>query len=127
MKYKNGKYLLVCGFELCRIEFYGRSNKIYCSPECKISKNSQKTSRVTELTQGVDTKIRAAVRILMKLFKPDEEGKMVISMVELACNAFPFDLPTTPYKDDRFREVLNSFGAFCFYRKGEDFIFYKTQ
>ncbi len=64
---------------------------------------------------------------MMKLFKPDEEGKMVISMVELACNAFPFDLPTTPYKDDRFREVLNSFGAFCFYRKGEDFVFYKTQ
>ena len=51
---------------------------------------------------------------------------MVISMVVLAYHAFPFDLPTTRIKDDRYRGELNSFGAFCFYRDGENFIFYKN-
>jgi hypothetical protein len=127
MKYKNGKFLHVCGFELCRVEFYGRLNQVYCSPECKQAHNNRKTSRVNRLANGADTKIRKAIRIMMKLFRPDEEGKMVISMVVLAYHAFPFDLPTTRIKDDRYRGELNSFGAFCFYRDGENFIFYKTQ
>jgi hypothetical protein len=52
---------------------------------------------------------------------------MVISMVVLAYNAFPFDLPTTLIKDDRYRGQLYNFGLFSFYRDGENFIFYKTQ
>jgi hypothetical protein len=127
MKYKDGKYLKVCGFVLCGIEFYGRLNQIFCSPQCKQAHNNRKTSRVNRLANGADTKIRKAIRIMMRLFKPDEEGKMVISMVVLAYNAFPFDLPTTLIKDDRYSGQLYNFGLFSFYRDGENFIFYKTQ
>lgn len=127
MFFKDGKYLHTCGFDLCGIEFYGRLNQIFCSPKCKQAYNNRKTSRVNRLANGADTKIRKAIRIMMRLFKPDEEGKMVISMVVLAYNAFPFDLPTTLIKDDRYSGQLYNFGLFSFYRDGENFIFYKTQ
>lgn len=125
MVYKEGKYLHVCGFDLCGCKFYGRLNQIYCSPECKQAYNNRKTSRVNKATKGVDLKIKKAVRIIMGLFKPDRDGKFVIHYVQLASLAFPFDLPTIKFKDDRYNGEMHSFGSFCFYKQDDNFIFYK--
>ena len=125
MKYKGGKYLHVCGFNLCGSDFYGRFNQVYCSPECKQAQNNRKTSLVNKAANGDDMKIRKAVRILMGLFKPDNEGKFIIHQVQLASMAFPFDLPTNTLKDDRYNGKMYSFGSFCFYQQDGNFIFYK--
>ena len=125
MKFKNGKYLHNCGFDQCRTEFYGRLNQVYCSPECKQAMNNRKTRLVNEITKGADLKIRKANRILLDLFRPDKEGKFIISSVELANRAFPFDLPTNNIKDDRHNGILSSFGSFCFYRNNYEYVFFK--
>jgi hypothetical protein len=125
MKFKDGKYLNTCGFNLCGCEFYGRLNQIYCSPKCKQAQNNRKSSMVNKVTKGADTKIRKAVRILMKIFKKDQNGRFVISAVDLASMSFPFDLPTLLIKDDRCSRSMHSFGSYCFYRHEEFFIFYK--
>lgn len=125
MEYKDGKFSHVCGFDLCCCEFYGRFNQVYCSPECKQAHNNRKTSLVNKAANGADLKIKKAVRIIMGLFKPDQDGKFVIHQVQLASLAFPFDLPTLAIKDDRHNEVMNSFGSFCFYQQDGNFIFYK--
>jgi hypothetical protein len=125
MLYKDGKYLNVCGFKLCGIDFYGRLNQVYCSPECKQAQNNRKTSLVNKAANGDDMKIRKAVRILMGLFKPDNEGKFVIHQVQLASMAFPFDLPTITIKDDHYNGKMFGFGSFCFYQQDGNFIFYK--
>jgi hypothetical protein len=125
MLYKEGKYLNVCGFKLCGIDFYGRLNQLYCASACKQAHNNSKSSMVRKLANGADLKIRKATRISMDLFKPDNEGKSTIHKVDLISKAFPFDLPTTKIKDDRYDGVMFCFGSFCFYQKGEYFIFYK--
>ena len=125
MKYKDGQYLHVCGFDLCGCEFYGRFNQVYCCPECKQAHNNRKTSLVNKAANGADLKIKKAVRIIMGLFKPDHEGKFVIHQVQLASLAFPFDLPTIAVKDDRYKGMLSCFGSYCFYKKEDNFIFYK--
>jgi len=61
----------------------------------------------------------------MGLFKPDRDGKFVIHYVQLASLAFPFDLPTIKFKDDRYNGEMHSFGSFCFYKQDDNFIFYK--
>ena len=125
MKYKGGKYLHVCGFNLCGSDFYGRLNQVSCSPECKQAQNNRKTSLVNKAANGDDMKIRKAVRILMGLFKPDNEGKFIIHQVQLASMAFPFDLPTITIKDDHYNGKMFGFGSFCFYQQDGNFIFYK--
>ena len=125
MRYKDGQYLHVCGFNLCGCDFYGRLNQVYCSPECKQAHNNRKTSLVSKATKGADLKIKKAVRITMDLFVADKDGKFRVSAVVLASRAFPFDLPTLMIKDDRHNGKMQSFGAFCFYQQDGDFIFYK--
>lgn len=125
MIYKNGKYLHVCGFELCNSEFYGRRNQVYCTTVCKQSLNNIKASLVTKAAKGADLKIKKAVRIIMGLFKPDRDGKFVIHQVQLVSLAFPFDLPTITVKDDRYNGKMFGFGSFCFYKQDDNFIFYK--
>jgi hypothetical protein len=125
MIYKKGKYLNVCGFYLCGIDFYGRANKLYCSQECKQAHNNRKTSKVSKAAKGEDLKIRKAIRILLDLFKADKEGKFIISTVDLVSKAFPFDLPTIIVKDDRYNGTMSAFGSFCFYKKEGHYIFYK--
>ena len=125
MKYKDGQYLHVCGFDLCGCEFYGRFNQVYCCPECKQAHNNRKTSLVNKAANGADLKIKKAVRIIMGLFKPDYDGKFVIHQVQLASLAFPFDLPTIIVKDDRYNGTMSAFGSFCFYKKEGHYIFYK--
>jgi hypothetical protein len=124
MKFSDGKYLLVCGFDLCSREFYGRQNQVYCCSKCKQAFNNRKTSMVNKAANGADLKIRRAVRILLEIFKPDKEGKCVIHEVGLISKAFPFDLPTNPIKDDRYNGTMHGFGSFCFYQQGGNFIFY---
>ncbi len=123
--YKNGRHFNLCGFDLCREEFYGRLNKLYCSSECKQAHNNRKTSRVNKATKGADLKIKKAVRIIMGIFKPDEYGRLTVSAVDLASRAFPFDLPTLTIKDDRYNGNMYSFGSYCFYQKDGNFIFYQ--
>lgn len=125
MEYKDGKYLHVCGFDLCGCKFYGRLNQLYCSPECKQAHNNRKTSRVNIATKGADLKIKKAVRILMDIFKPDRNGRFIVSAVDLASRAFPFDLPTITIKDDRYNGKMFGFGSFCFYQQNGNFIFYQ--
>ena len=125
MIYKKGKYLNVCGFYLCGIDFYGRANKLYCSQECKQAHNNRKASNVSKAAKGEDLKIRKAISILLDLFNADKEGKFIISTVDLVSKAFPFDLPTGKVKDDRHNEVMNSIGSFCFYQQDGNYIFYK--
>ena len=125
MRYKDGKYLNECGFDLCGCKFYGRLNQIYCSPSCKQAHNNRKTSRVNKATKGADLKIKKAVRILMDIFEPDQYGRFIVSAVNLASRAFPFDLPTLTIKDDRYNGNMYSFGSYCFYQKNGNFIFYK--
>ena len=125
MRYKDGQYLHVCGFNLCGCDFYGRLNQVYCSPECKQAHNNRKTSLVSKAAKGADLKIKKAVRITMDLFVADKDGKFRVSAVVLASRAFPFDLPTLMIKDDRHNGKMQSFGAFCFYQQDGDFIFYK--
>ena len=125
MLYKDGKYLNVCGFKLCGVDFYGRLNQVYCSGLCKQAQNNRKSSLVRKLANGSDLKIRKATRIVMDLFKPDNEGKSIIHQVDLISRAFPFDLPTNKIKDDRYDGIMSSIGSFCFYQKGVYFIFYK--
>ncbi len=125
MRYKDGQYLHVCGFNLCGCDFYGRLNQVYCSPECKQAHNNRKTSLVSKATKGADLKIKKAVRITMDLFVADKDGKFMVSMVDLASRAFPFDLPTITIKDDRYNGKMFGFGSFCFYQKDGYFIFYK--
>jgi hypothetical protein len=124
MEFIDGKYLLVCGFDLCDREFYGRQNQVYCCTKCKQAFNNRKTSKVNKAANGADLKIRKAIRILLEIFKPDKEGKCVIHRVDLISMAFPFDLPTNPIKDDRYNGTMHSFGSFCFYQQGGNFIFY---
>lgn len=125
MMYKDGQYLNVCGFNLCGKDFYGRLNQIYCSPECKQAHNNRKTSLVSKAANGADLKIKKAVRITMDLFVADKDGKFMVSMVDLASRAFPFDLPTVIIKDDRYNGKMFAFGSFCFYQKDGYFVFYK--
>ena len=125
MKYKDGKFLHVCGFDLCCCEFYGRFNQVYCSLECKQAHNNRKTSLVNKAANGADLKIKKAVRIIIGLFKPDHDGKFVIHQVQLASLAFPFDLPTLAIKDDRYNGKMHSFGSYCFYQQDGNLIFYK--
>jgi hypothetical protein len=125
MIYKDGQYLHVCGFILCGRDFYGRSNKVYCSQKCKQAHNGRKTSLVIKAANGADLKIKKAVRIILDLFEADREGKFVIHQVQLASLAFPFDLPTVKIKDDRYNGTLFGFGSFCFYQKDGYFVFYK--
>ena len=125
MMYKNGEYLHVCGFDLCRNDFYGRSNKVYCTTVCKRANASFRTSLINKAAKGADLKIKKAVRILLDLYKPDKEGKSTIHQVELASKAFPFDLPTVKIRDDRYNGIMFGFGSFCFYQKDGYFIFYK--
>lgn len=125
MKYLDGKYLHVCGFDLCGCSFYGRQNQIYCSTQFKQAHNNRKASIINKATKGTDLKIKRAVRILLGLFKADKEGKFVINQVDLISKSFPFDLPTLKIKDDRYNGVMHSFGSFCFYQEGGNFIFYK--
>lgn len=125
MIYKDGQYLHVCGFILCGRDFYGRSNKVYCSQKCKQAHNGRKTSLVNKATNGADLKIKKAVRITMDLFVADKDGKFMVSMVDLASRAFPFDLPTVIIKDDRYNGKMFAFGSFCFYQKDGYFVFYK--
>ena len=65
MIYKNGKYLHICGFDLCNNEFYGRRNQVYCSSLCKQALNNIKASLVNKAANGADLKIKKAVRIIM--------------------------------------------------------------
>ena len=125
MRYKDGQYLHVCGFNLCGCDFYGRLNQVYCSLECKQAHNNRKTSLVSKATKGADLKIKKAVRITMDLFAADKDGKFMVSMVDLASRAFPFDLPTVTIKDDRYNGKMFAFGSFCFYQKDGYFVFYK--
>jgi hypothetical protein len=125
MLYKDGKYLNVCGFKLCGIDFYGRLNQLYCASKCKQAHNNSKSSMVRKLANGSDLKIKKAIRIIMGFFKPDNEGKSIIHQVDLISRAFPFDLPTNNIKDDRYDGEMSSIGSFCFYKKEEYYIFYK--
>jgi hypothetical protein len=125
MLYKEGKYLNVCGFKLCGVDFYGRMNQVYCSSVCKQAQNNLRSSLVRKAANGEDFKIKKAIRILLDLFKPDNEGKSIIHQVDLISRAFPFDLPTNKIKDDRYDGVMYCFGSFCFYKKEEYYIFYK--
>ena len=125
MIYKEGKYLHVCRSKYCGVEFYGRLNKVYCSDLCKQVHNNNKASIISKAANGADLKIKKAIRIIMGFFKPDNEGKSIIHRVDLISRAFPFDLPTNKIKDDRYDGEMSSIGSFCFYKKGEYFIFYK--
>ena len=125
MRYKDGQYLHVCGFNLCGCDFCGRLNQVYCSLECKQAHNNRKTSLVSKATEGADLKIKKAVRITMDLFAADKDGKFMVSMVDLASRAFPFDLPTVTIKYDRYNGKMFAFGSFCFYQKDGYFVFYK--
>ncbi len=125
MEYLDGKYLHVCGFELCGRSFYGRQNQVYCTTQCKQAYNNRKSSAINKATKGSDLKIKKAVRILLSIFRADKEGKFVINQVDLISKAFPFDLPTLKIKDDRYNGVMYSFGSFCFYQEGGNYIFYK--
>ena len=125
MIYKKGKYLNVCGFYLCGIDFYGRANKLYCSQECKQAHNNRKASNVSKAAKGEDLKIRKAIRIILDLFEAVKEDRLTVSTVDLVSRAFPFDLPTISIKDDRYNGMMNGFGSFCFYEQGSNYIFYK--
>jgi hypothetical protein len=125
MKYVDGQYLLICGFDLCGCEFFGRQNQVYCSPKCKQAFNNRKARIINKATKGTELKIKKAVRILLGVFRADREGKFVISKVELITRSFPFDLPTSRIKDDRYNGIMHSIGSFCFYEQDGNFIFYK--
>ena len=112
--YKNGRHFNLCGFDLCGCKFYGRLNQLYCSAECKQAHNNRKTSRVNKATKGADLKIKKAVRILMDIFIPDQYGRFIVSAVDLASRAFPFDLPTLTIKDDRYN-ALNFINDYKFF------------
>ena len=125
MKNKDGKYLKVCGFDLCGKDFFGRLNRDYCAPKCKQGQNNRKTRLVKIAAKGADLKINKANRIIMGLFKPDKDGKFIINWVDLVLKEFPFDLPTITIKDDRYNGSMFGFGSYCFYQKEENFIFYE--
>jgi hypothetical protein len=125
MKNKDGKYLKVCGFDLCGKDFFGRLNRDYCAPKCKKLQNNGKTKLVNQEAKGSDLKIRKAIRILIDIFKPDKDGKFIINWVDLDSKSFPFDLPTIKIKDDRYNGTMSGVGSYCFYREEENFIFYK--
>jgi hypothetical protein len=125
MEYKVGRYLNVCKYTKCGKDFYGRSNRHYCTPKCKKLQNNGKTKLVNQEAKGSDLKIRKAIRILIDIFKPDKDGKFIINWVDLDSKSFPFDLPTIKIKDDRYNGTMSGVGSYCFYREEENFIFYK--
>ena len=126
MEYKVGKYLNVCKLIKCGNDFFGRSNRHYCTPKCKKLQNNGKTKLVNQEAKGSDQKIRKAIRILIDIFKPDKDGKFIINWVDLDSKSFPFDLPTIKIKDDRYNGTMSGVGSYCFYREEENFIFYKN-
>jgi hypothetical protein len=125
MIFRNGKYSRNCDFDLCGRFFFGRLNKKYCSSQCKQAHNNRKASIVNKETNGADLKIKKATRILIENFELDENGKFKIHQDELVSLGFPFDLPTTRIKDDRYNGTMFCFGSYSFYRQYEYFIFYK--
>lgn len=127
MEYKKGEYLHVCRFNLCKNEFYGRLNKVYCSTRCKTAQNNRIARLINNDSKNYCLKIKKALQIIRKIFKPDNDGKFVINRLKLKSYKFPFDLPTTLTKDDRHIGTLNSFGSYSFYQKEENFIFYKIK
>jgi hypothetical protein len=128
IKYIKGKYYKPCAFKYCEEEAIGRIDKKFCSDACKNAFNNAKSSRVNKLAYGLDLKIKKANRILLKLFVPDENGCFCIMVDRLIQKAFPFDLPTRKYSDDRFRGDWECFGAYAFKRESSNkFIFIKTK
>lgn len=125
MKFIDGKYLKKCAFIYCKQEFLGRSNKEYCSSQCKSAKDSLMKKLIREASNGDNQKINKAIRILLNIFYPDEKGFFYTNTTELAFKGFPFDLPTTLIKLDVFEFQMHAFGCFCFARKEEKFVFYK--
>jgi hypothetical protein len=123
--YYKGKYIKRCAFEPCGVEFEGPLNRIYCGDTCKERQKAWNRKKIAKDADGDDLKIRKAIRILDKLYKPNIRGISKIPTVTLISEAFPFDLPTKKVKIDVYDGEMNCFGVYCFVIKGEYFLFYK--
>jgi hypothetical protein len=126
LKYRDdGLYEHVCAFHLCEKVFYGSLKKKYCCDKCKQRANSLKVSIINKALKQDDVKIKKAVRILLKIFKPSDEGFFSVHENKLIELSFPFDVPTNKIKINAYDGEMNSFGIFCFDRRGPYFVFYK--
>jgi hypothetical protein len=105
--------------------FYGSLKKKYCCDKCKQRANSLKVSIINKALKQDDVKIKKAVRILLKIFKPSDKGFFSVHENKLIELSFPFDVPTNKIKINAYDGEMNSFGIFCFDRRGPYFVFYK--
>jgi hypothetical protein len=128
IKYNNGKYHKKCLFDLCTEDAVGRIDKRFCSAKCKNAYHNLKNAEVRKKTKGYDTKLLRANRILMRMYKVNHSsGAFVTTQIELSKNNFPFDLPTTPMKDDRYTYEFHNFGSFAFYKEKDKYLFIKVE
>jgi hypothetical protein len=125
-RYEQGKYIKNCAFEPCGKEFEGPLNRKYCCDTCKERQKAWNSKLIALAANGDDLKIRKALRILKKNFKPGKDGGFRVHKMELYNNGFPFDLPTNKVKFDWFDGEMKTIGLFSFYTKGEYFFFYNN-
>jgi hypothetical protein len=124
-RYFKGKYIKNCAFKPCGVEFAGPLNRKYCGDTCKERQKTWNRKKIAQGADGDDLKIKKAVRIIDKLYKPNNHGFTKIPTVTLIAEAFPFDLPTKKVKIDGYRGEMNGFGVYCFAPEDEYFLFYK--
>ena len=124
-RYESGKYIRNCAFLPCSIEFAGPLNRKYCGDTCKERQKAVNRKMVSLAADGDDLKIKKAIRIIQKIYKPNIRGWFKVDVIKLIVEAFPFDLPTKKVKIDIYDGELECFGMFAFYKKDEFFYFYK--
>jgi hypothetical protein len=87
------KHSLTCQRTGCKEEFFGRRNKLYCSPECKAEVNNSKAANKRKARNPIEKQLARNYDLLL-LFR-DKIKKLEIeleTLIEMGFN--PSLLPT---------------------------------
>ena len=79
----------------CGEEFHGRSDKVYCSSECRSARHNRQNSDVTNLMRNVNNALRKNRRILAAL---NPAGKGKVHREKMAKKGFNFNYFTNVYR-----------------------------
>ena len=84
----------------CGNDFFGRSNRIYCSKECKIKSNNNKAREMTSRVGEQVKMLKKNAQILEELYCPDDIPSL-IDQEEMIKKGFIENCPTIQLKDEK--------------------------
>jgi endogenous inhibitor of DNA gyrase (YacG/DUF329 family) len=81
----------------CGKDFYGRENKIYCSPQCKINSNNAKAAKMSVRVSEQVKMLKRNAQILDEFYSV-ESIPLVVDKVEFIKKGFIIDSPSISLK-----------------------------